>query len=221
MIAVEEKIAGQVMTMRNDEDALDPWWDVLLRNPILRSPKVTNIVKKNPELNWGLFNIEFNRKLNNNLNSVIDLSIEYNSSLWWNNERQEHLFNQMNPAHKRTLEEMINRDHLSYGTVFRRMRNGISTAEMRTDGIAGCLRTPRGGSSKQILIQAGFGQWKVRLLNPREYARLQGVRDSFILPENMNKSFFAMGDAVCVPVIEFISNQVLSPTYEAWVQLKE
>jgi DNA (cytosine-5)-methyltransferase 1 len=49
---------------------------------------------------------------------------------------------------------------------------------------------------------------------------LQGVRDSFLLPENMNKSFFAMGDAVCVPVIEFLANQVLSPTHEAWEQMQ-
>lgn len=32
-------------------------------------------------------------------------------------------------------------------------------AELRTDGIAGCLRTPRGGSSKQILVRAGNGGW--------------------------------------------------------------
>ena len=221
MIAVEQNTANQIMVMRNDEDAQDPWWDILDSNSVLRSKKVTNIVKNNPELNWGLFNVEFNRELNNNLNSIIDLSVEADSALWWNDERQEHLFNQMNPKHKNTLDEMVNDDYLSYGTVFRRMRKGISTAELRTDGIAGCLRTPRGGSSKQILIQAGFGGWKVRLLNPREYARLQGVRDSFLLPDNMNKSFFAMGDAVCVPVIEFLSNQILSPAYEAWTQTQE
>jgi DNA (cytosine-5)-methyltransferase 1 len=219
MIAVEENLAKQVMVMRNDEDALDPWWDILNSNPIIRSTKVTNIVKNNPELSWGLFDIEFNRKLNNNLNDIIDLSVEADSPLWWNDERQEHLFNQMNPRHQNILDEMVNNECSSYGTVFRRMRNGRSTAEMRTDGIAGCLRTPRGGSSKQILIQAGFGEWKVRLLTPREYARLQGVRDSFLLPDNTNKSFFAMGDAVCVPVIEFLSNQIFSPTYEAWTQM--
>lgn len=123
--------------------------------------------------------------------------------------------------HRYILDKMVSNNHLSYGTVFRRMRERRSTAELRTDGIAGCLRTPRGGSSKQILIQAGFGEWKVRLLNPREYARLQGVRDSFLLPDNMNKSFFAMGDAVCVPVIAFLSNQILSPIYEAWYRTRE
>ena len=89
-------------------------------------------------------------------------------------------------------------------------------AELRSDGVAGCLRTPRGGSSKQILIRAGFGRWQVRLLTPREYARLQGVRDSFLLPDNDNKGYFAMGDAVCVPVIEYLSNHVFTPIYDKW-----
>jgi len=51
-------------------------------------------------------------------------------------------------------------------------------------------------------------------LTPREYARLQGVRESFILPENTNKGYFAMGDAVCVPVIEFIAKQILNPLFD-------
>ncbi|MCD9530675.1 DNA cytosine methyltransferase [Photobacterium carnosum] len=216
MIAVDESIADKVMSIRDNEKTQNLWFDILNSNTVIRSPKVTNIIKKSPELNWGLFNIEFNREFNTNLNEIIDLSVEDESSLWWSNKRKEHLFNQMNQKHKNILNEMVKHEYLSYGTVFRRMRKGVSTAEMRTDGIAGCLRTPKGGSSKQILIQAGFGEWKVRLLNPREYARLQGVRDSFLLPENMNKSFFAMGDAVCVPVIEFLSTQALTPCFEAW-----
>ena len=119
----------------------------------------------------------------------------------------------MSDNHKAALKEMIKKNHYSYGTVYRRMRKGKSMAELRNDGYAGCLRTPKGGSSKQILIKAGKNTWKVRLLTPREYARLQGVRDSFKLPSNNNKGYFAMGDAVCVPVIEYIANNILDPLY--------
>jgi len=119
----------------------------------------------------------------------------------------------MSDNHKNILNKMIGGSDHSYGTVYRRMRKGKSMAELRTDGFAGCLRTPRGGSSKQILIRAGAGEWKVRLLTPREYARLQGLRDSFKLPSNPNKGYFAMGDAVCVPVIEFIAENILDPLY--------
>ncbi len=120
----------------------------------------------------------------------------------------------MSIAHQKTLNSMIENNKYSYGTVYRRMRKGKSMAELRTDGKAGCLRTPRGGSSKQILVRAGNKHWDVRLLTPREYARLQGVRDNFTLPDNANKGYFAMGDAVCVPVIEFISEHILLPLYE-------
>ena len=93
-------------------------------------------------------------------------------------------------------------------------------AELRTDGLAGCLRTPKGGSSKQILIEAGKGEWRARFMTAREYARLQGVRDSFKLPINSNAGYFAMGDAVCVPVIEYIAENYLNLAYDAWIRNK-
>lgn len=38
------------------------------------------------------------------------------------------------------------------GTIFRRKRDGRTRAEVRFDGVAGCLRTPKGGSATQIVI---------------------------------------------------------------------
>ena len=37
-------------------------------------------------------------------------------------------------------------------TGFRRIREGQQRLEVRFDGVAGCLRTPRGGSAKQIVL---------------------------------------------------------------------
>jgi DNA (cytosine-5)-methyltransferase 1 len=56
----------------------------------------------------------------------------------------------MSPKHRAEADSMIRGNAIRYGTVFRRVRNGKSMAELRTDGIAGCLRTPRGGSGRQI-----------------------------------------------------------------------
>jgi DNA (cytosine-5)-methyltransferase 1 len=98
----------------------------------------------------------------------------------------------------------------SYGTVFRRMRAGRSMAELRTDGVAGCLRTPKGGSAKQILFKAGRGEYHARLLTPREAARLMGA-DDYTLPNSLDASYFGFGDAVCVPVIEWIATHYLNP----------
>ena len=51
--------------------------------------------------------------------------------------------------------------------------------EIRSDDIAGCLRTARGGSSRQALVEAGHGELRVRWMTPREYARLQGAPEHF------------------------------------------
>ena len=216
LVAVEAEIAASVMCIKKRDSILDDWWAVFDENPDLRSVKVKNIVKQNESLNWGLFNIPTPQRTTLVLDDVIETGIEEESSLWWNDERKEHLFNQMSESHQTILREMSSQQRYSFGTVYRRMRKGKSTAELRTDGVAGCLRTPRGGSSKQILIRAGFGGWRVRLLTSREYARLQGVRDDFVLPENANKGYFAMGDGVCVPVIQYLSNLVLTPLFKKW-----
>jgi DNA (cytosine-5)-methyltransferase 1 len=84
-------------------------------------------------------------------------------------------------------------------------------AELRTDGIAGCLRTPRGGSSRQILVRAGRGECRARYMTPREYARLQGVPDGYRIDVPMNQAFFGFGDAVCVPVIQWVAEHYLNP----------
>lgn len=108
---------------------------------------------------------------------------------------------------------MIKGKEISYGTVFRRVRNGRSMAELRTDGIAGCLRTPRGGSGRQILFQAGKGKYSVRLLTPRECARLMGA-DDFTITGTLNQALFGFGDAVCVPVIQWIAENYLTPVWK-------
>jgi DNA (cytosine-5)-methyltransferase 1 len=89
-------------------------------------------------------------------------------------------------------------------------------AELRTDGIAGCLRTPRGGSGRQILFKAGKGRYSVRLLTPRECARLMGA-DDYRISGSLNQALFGFGDAVCVPVIEWIAENYLNPVINEWI----
>ena len=85
-------------------------------------------------------------------------------------------------------------------------------AELRTDGIAGCLRTPRGGSGRQILFKAGKGEYHVRLLTPRECARLMGA-DNFKIKATTNQALFGFGDAVCVPAVRWITENYLNPVW--------
>tara|TARA_Y100001956_G_scaffold82360_1_gene102937 strand:+ start:896 stop:2059 length:1164 start_codon:yes stop_codon:yes gene_type:complete len=220
IIALDKELAVDLMKIKSPEKLLDSWWYYFDRNPQLRSDKLKQVILGTPELNWGLFDFEFDNEINNKLSEVIESDIPIDSDLWWDEGRAQKLFDQMNDNHKAKLLSNIQSEEKTYGTVYRRMRKGKSMAEYRTDGIAGCLRTPKGGSSKQILIVAGQGEWRVRLLTPREYARLQGVRDDFKLPQNANKGYFAMGDAVCVPAIEFLSKNILSPVFKHFESLR-
>lgn len=213
LVAVEQGLAEVATHVKRHEVSLDRWWSLFDKEPALRSSSLADIIKGNDDLGWCLLDLATPGRTTDVLADIIEDNLEIPPELWWSDERSTKLFNQMNDRHQATLLAMSELEQSSYGTVFRRMRKGRSMAEMRTDGIAGCLRTPRGGSSKQIVICAGFGEWRVRLLTPREYARLQGVRESFELPENANKGYFAMGDAVCVPAIEYLSENVLLNLY--------
>ena len=102
-----------------------------------------------------------------------------------------------------------------YATGYRRTRNGTQQLELRFDGIAGCLRTPKGGSSKQYLVVKKNGQTNARFLTVREAARLMGVPDSFDLPGSYNDGYKAMGDAVAAPVAQFIGKRFLTKIAEA------
>ena len=96
-------------------------------------------------------------------------------------------------------------------TGYRRTRNHRQVLEVRTDGIAGCLRTPCGGSSRQVVFIVDGGKVETRLLTVREAARLMGAPDSFKIPGSYNDGYMAMGDGVAFPVVKFLSEQLLAP----------
>jgi DNA (cytosine-5)-methyltransferase 1 len=166
----------------------------------------------NPEINWNIRKLPSLPRQQSKLQDILE-DLSPNSAMWWSRERAEYLLNQMSAKHRAEAETMIRGSKTTYGTVFRRVRNGKSMAELRTDGIAGCLRTPRGGSGRQILFGAGRGRFSVRLLTPRECARLMGA-GSFIIKAPLNQALFGFGDAVCVPVIEWIARNYLNPVWE-------
>jgi DNA (cytosine-5)-methyltransferase 1 len=177
-----------------------------------RPPALADFILWNPEINWSIRNLPPLPKYEVHLDDIIE-DLSPNSQMWWSQERCDYLLNQMSPKHRAEADAMIQGRGISYGTVFRRVRNGKSMAELRTDGVAGCLRTPRGGSGRQILVAAGGGKFRVRLLTPRECARLMGA-DDFVIKVPLNQALFGFGDAVCVPVIEWIGRNYLSPVLE-------
>lgn len=180
----------------------------------LRPKALADFIFHHPEIAWNLRQIpEPPKKSELTLRSLLE-TIPHESSIWWNQTRTDYLISQMNNKHLTVLTDMAQKRKWSYGTVFRRVRQGTTRAELRTDGIAGCLRTPKGGSAKQILVQAGYGQVKVRLLTPRECARLMGADDFELKNIPTNQALFGFGDAVCVPAITWIAKNYLDPLVE-------
>lgn len=174
-----------------------------------RPAAVADFVLLHPEIEWDIRELPALPACGTTLSDILE-DLPDDDPLWWSNQRASYLLNQMSERHRRIADQMIEGEEVSYGTVFRRVRNGVSMAELRTDGIAGCLRTPRGGSGRQILFQGGKGLYRVRLLTPRECARLMGA-DDYVLPASSNQALFGFGDAVCVPVIEWIAKHYLNP----------
>lgn len=178
----------------------------------LRPPALADFILWHPEICWSIRSLPHIQKKATSLSDILE-DIPLNSAHWWTQGRAEYLLNQMSRKHREIANEMIAGKSISFGTVFRRVRNGRSMAELRTDGVAGCLRTPRGGSGRQILFVAGKGNYAVRLLTPRECARLMGA-DDFVINTSLNKALFGFGDAVCVPVVEWIAQNYLTPAFK-------
>jgi DNA (cytosine-5)-methyltransferase 1 len=102
------------------------------------------------------------------------------------------------------------------GSFYRRTRTDdegakVQRAEIRFDGIAGCLRTPAGGSSRQNIMIVQGSTVRSRLLSSREGARLMGLPEDYVLPENYNEAYHLVGDGVVVPVIRFLAAHILEP----------
>ena len=178
----------------------------------LRPRSLVHFMQRHDDIRWNLRALPSLPAHGLLLPDILDDLAEDNPH-WWSAERAQYLLNQMSARHAETAAAMRAALRWSYGTVFRRMRNGASMAELRTDGIAGCLRTPKGGSGRQILFKAGFGRFFARLITPREAARLMGA-DDYTITVPLNQALFGFGDAVCVPVVEWIAANYLNAALE-------
>jgi DNA (cytosine-5)-methyltransferase 1 len=128
-------------------------------------------------------------------------------------EKQERLLTMVPEKHR---ERMI-ADSKNSRAVFpgyKRIRHGQQVLELRFDGVAGCLRTPEGGSSRQFLVIKDNGSFRTRLLTVSEAAALMGAPEHYKLPGTYNDGYKAMGDAVAVPVIRYLAEKLLTPLAE-------
>ncbi len=135
---------------------------------------------------------------------------------WRAPEQTRALLNLMAPIHRAKVEALRSVGASAVGTVYRRTRRGADgakaqRAEVRFDGLAGCLRTPGGGSSRQTLLVIEDGAVRSRLLTPRETARLMGLPDDYLLPSRPNDAYHLTGDGVVVPVVAHLTRHLFEP----------
>lgn len=121
----------------------------------------------------------------------------------------------ISPRHRKLLE-CVSEAKPFAAPGYRRTRGGKQVLELRFDNLAGCLRTPEGGSSRQIIVIKKNGKLHNRLLTVREAARLMGAPESYKLPGSYNDGYKALGDAVAVPVASWLAQYLLSPLVEAF-----
>lgn len=178
----------------------------------LRPSNLAAIIRQNNDLPWAIRALPRPPKCERQIHEIID-QVDAEDSAWWSESRVHRLKEQVSTRHQTIMDSMIKEQGVVWATAFRRMRNGRSMAELRFDGIAGCLRTPKGGSAKQILIRADKRRWMARLINPTECGRLMGADDFRLDAEGIrpDDAYFGFGDAVCVPAVEWLVRNYINP----------
>ncbi|NCQ22054.1 MAG: DNA cytosine methyltransferase, partial [Sphingomonadales bacterium] len=142
------------------------------------------------------------------------------SAAWHTPAETKVLLDMMSPINIAKVKKAQQSGELSVGCVYKRTRRDaqdgkVQRAEVRFDGISGCLRTPAGGSSRQVIVIVEGKKVRSRLITARETARLMGLKDSYKLPDGYNDAYHLTGDGVAVPVVRHIAKHILEPMVDA------
>lgn len=177
----------------------------------LRPMSVTAFMRANRDLLFQELPLPTPPRHGDGLSSIVE-RLHRSDPRWWDADRRGRFMRSLSPPHSRRLAALESGRRLAWRTAYRRTRSGRAVWEVRDDDIAGCLRTARGGSSRQALVEAGRGNMRVRWMTPREYARLQGAPEDFdFSPVSEAQALYGFGDAVCVPLIRWLATHALIP----------
>jgi DNA (cytosine-5)-methyltransferase 1 len=144
---------------------------------------------------------------------------------WHSTAETSRLLTLMSPKNLAKVEAAQRSGERRVGALYRRTRrdtagSAVQRAEVRFD-IAGCLRTPGGGSSRQTLLVVEAGQVRSRLMSARETARLMGLPDSYRLPGSYSAACHLTGDGVAVPVVRYLAQWLIEPLLAAPAGLRK
>jgi DNA (cytosine-5)-methyltransferase 1 len=135
---------------------------------------------------------------------------------WHTPEQTAQLLSMMSKIHLDKVEKAKQVGKRIVGTIYKRTRTDefggkVQRAEVRFDSVAGCLRTPAGGSSRQLIVVVEGDDIRSRLISSRETARLMGLPDTYKLPDTYNEAYHLTGDGVVVPVVRHLVSKIVEP----------
>lgn len=139
------------------------------------------------------------------------------SSVRWHTPQETaNLLSMMSSINSAKVAQAKRAGRRMVGGLYRRTRrdeNGakVQRAEVRFDDVAGCLRTPAGGSSRQVIMVVDGPLVRTRLISTRETARLMGLDDAYRLPRNYNEAYHLTGDGVAAPVVRHLAQHLFEP----------
>ena len=177
----------------------------------LRSAAVASFVRANRDLMLQELPLPIPLQNGHRLRDVVE-RLGPQDERWWCGDRLGKFLRTLSPSHRRRLDLLRQDGTTQWRTAYRRTRKGVAVWEIRSDDIAGCLRTARGGSSRQAVAEVSPDGVRVRWMTPREYARLQGAPDEFDFSAVTDtQALFGFGDAVCVPLVAWLAQHLLVP----------
>lgn len=173
-----------------------------------------SLLSKTAASRWVWWNLPTPALRNNSLSSLIE---EKPTGVKWHTRAEtKYLLDMMSEHNLAKVEAAKSHGSKVVGTIYRRTRldaNGEKRqrAEVRFDEIAGCLRTPAGGSSRQTIMVVEGEKVRSRLLSPREAASLMGLPETYVLPARYNDAYKLAGDGVAVPVVRHLADAIFEP----------
>lgn len=138
------------------------------------------------------------------------------SVAWHTPAETDRLLAKMSPVNRAKVAAAVRAGRRMVGGVYNRTRLDergakVQRAEVRFDDVSGCLRTPAGGSSRQVILVIDGKKIRSRLISTRETARLMGLPDDYKLPKNYNEAYHLTGDGVVVDVVRHLAKHVFEP----------
>ena len=148
------------------------------------------------------------------------------SVAWHTVTETERLLARMSPLNKAKVAAAMRAGRRMVGGVYNRTRLNekgakVQRAEVRFDDVSGCLRTPAGGSSRQVILVIDGKKVRSRLISPRETARLLGLPDDYKLPKNYNEAYHLTGDGVVVDVVRHLAQHIFEPLLAEAIEARE